>query len=245
MAAYLVESQLYAAAPQPGERGFDMAALSARVFNLVCRTNHNSCGFALVSLPADFTSHEQRRLMVDLKEGLSALHFEASGSPLEWFNMMRFDQKNTTKPHRDAAPVESLLILGYEPSAVKSHLAMYDYSARSFALGITPEQFLEAFNPMHEQSYENGLAELATVASDIDLFDAGSFQILVVNNSCAAYSKEMPRWQGVLHSAVVDNSAGSRVINSTCVAPRGDFAIVEEQAVSSFLYDDALAGSNY
>ena len=245
MEAYLIESQFYSADPQLADREFDMAALSAQVFNLVCRTDHSSCGFALIKLPADFGSQKQRRMMVALKEGLSALHSDARGLPLEWFNMIRFDQKNTTKPHRDAAPAESLLILGYEPSEVKSRLSMYDYSARSVARGITPEQFLEDFNPMYTQAYERGLAELADFAWDIDCFDAGTYQILVVNNSCTAYSKETPKWQGVLHSAVVENSPGSRVINSTCVAPQADFAVVEEEIIAKFLNDDTLAGSNY
>jgi hypothetical protein len=35
------------------------------------------------------------------------------------------------------------------------------------------------------------------------------------------------------------------VINSTCVAPQADFAVVEEKIIAKFLSDDTLAGSNY
>lgn len=178
--------------------------------------------------------------MVDLKEMLSSLHYSIRGSSLEWFNMTRFDQKNTTKPHRDGAPSESLLILGYEPTSVRSKISMADYSRCAHELGITPDRFLEDFNPM----YEKGLEKLAPFTTELREFDPASFQILIINNSSNPLSETEPKWQGVLHSATVSSDVAARVINSTCVAPTGisEFEIGSKQ-IAEFLDAETVAGS--
>lgn len=52
-------------------------------------------------------------------------------------------------------------------------------------------------------------------------------------------------WQGVLHCAVVSADEGSRIINSTCVAPAGfgDSEPVGESQIAEFLESDRVAGS--
>lgn len=96
------------------KQGIDIDSLADQIKMLTCRTDFDAPGFALVRLPEATSSLMQRTLMVSLKERLSNLLFEERGTRLGWFNMTRFDQKVTTKPHRDGAPAESLLILGYE-----------------------------------------------------------------------------------------------------------------------------------
>jgi hypothetical protein len=220
---------------------FDLGELARPVYKLACRTDFSQPGFALIKLPADETSAGLRRAMVNLKEMLSHEHREKRGVHLEWFNMTRFDQKNTTKPHRDGAPRESLLILGYEPTIVKSIISMADYSRCAHEMGITPDKFLEDFNPM----YEKGLEKLAPYTTQILEFDPSSFQMLIVNNSSNALSSTEARWQGVLHSATVSNDAASRIINSTCIAPSDsiDSVMVEPAQLAAFLESDAVAGA--
>jgi hypothetical protein len=219
----------------------DNGAVARQLYDLVCRTDFTQPGFALLRLAPDETSTGQRRLMVQLKEYLSSFHFKERGSRLDWFNMTRFDQKNTTKPHRDGAPSESLLILGYEPTVVKSNISMADYSKCAYELGLTPDKFLEEFNPM----YEKGLELLAPFTTQISEFDPSFFQILIVNNSSSALSAKQQKWQGVLHSAIVSKDDAPRIINSTCIAPCGyiEAKPVSDEQISEFLESTTIAES--
>jgi hypothetical protein len=108
-------------------------------------------------------------------------------------------------------------------------------------MGITPDEFLEDFNPM----YEKGLEKLASFTTEIREFDSSFFQILIVNNSSNPFSATKPRWQGVLHSATVSKDAAPRIINSTCVAPSDsiDSVMVGPDQLADFLDKDAVAGA--
>ncbi|MBX9694285.1 MAG: hypothetical protein K2Z81_18010 [Cyanobacteria bacterium] len=172
-------------------------------------------GFALIRLAKNESSIGQRKKIIELKEGLSELLNDERGETLAWFNLTRFDQKNTTKPHRDGAPSESMLILGYEPTLVESRITISDYSRCANELGITPNQFLLDFNPM----YEKGLELLAPHTTSLSEFDQSAFQILVINNSVSEFCQSRRLWQGVLHNASVIDRPSPRIINSTCAFP--------------------------
>ena len=58
--------------------------------------------------------------MVELKGLLSDLAVQRGRRPFAYLSMARFDQQETTKFHLDGAPAESLLMLGYEPSKIRS-----------------------------------------------------------------------------------------------------------------------------
>jgi hypothetical protein len=195
-------------------------ALARKIYKLVCRKDFTQPGFALVRQTGVKSSIEQRQSISALKQALSKLYFEDAASnseeKLEWFNLNRFDQQNSTKPHRDGAPEESLLILGYEPSTVKSELSMADYSKLANDMGLSPNQFLETHNPMFDQSNEL----LRPVTTKLTAFNPKYFQLVIVNNSSAPLDPTMKRWQGVLHCAKVQKLEGAqRVINSTVVCP--------------------------
>ncbi len=81
--------------------------------------------------------------MVELKGLLSDLAVQRGRRPFAYLSMARFDQQETTKFHLDGAPAESLLMLGYEPSKIRSRLFLADYIRASQDLGITPEQYLQ------------------------------------------------------------------------------------------------------
>lgn len=229
------------------QQSLNASNLAQHVSVLVCRCDFIQPGFALVRLPQEMTSLDQRRLMVDLKEQLSLLYQSDKGTALDWFNMTRFDQKNTTKPHRDGAPNDSLLLLGYEPTTVQSKLSMADYSKCAQMLGITPAAFLEDYNPM----YEKGLELLAPYMTQVTEFDITRYQLLIINNSCNPLLKGAPLWQGVLHCAIVSTGSGSRVINSTSICPRAkddsahshDSVTVNADTVREFLTQTTLSGT--
>jgi hypothetical protein len=229
------------------QQSINTANLAQYVYQLVCRCDFIQPGFALVRLPKEMTSLHQRRLMVDLKEQLSLLYQSDRGTALDWFNMTRFDQKNTTKPHRDGAPNDSLLLLGYEPTTVQSKLSMADYSKCAQTLGITPAAFLEDCNPM----YEKGLELLAPYTIQVSEFDITRYQLLIINNSCNPLLEGESTWQGVLHCATVSTDSGSRVINSTSICPAAkespsevqEYSPVSAEAVNDFLSQTTLTGT--
>ncbi len=222
-----------------------IADVAATVYRLVCRCDFSSPGFALVRQSHVSDSLTHRRELVAIKEALSMIHSNETGIGLGWFTMSRFDQKNTTKLHRDGGPSESLLILGYEPTEVVSEVSIADYSACAHDLNMTPDEFLENFNPM----YGEGVDKLMPYTTSLEKFDRSAFQILIVNNSSSPYHPSSTRWQGVLHGAkmVRYEDAEQRVINSTSVVPvaaRVDEAVSPER-VQQFLSGEPLSVSSY
>ena len=197
-------------------------------YRSVFRTDFTQPGFALINLGSNYSSERQRQLMVDLKNEFSRVESWHRGRELVYQSLTRFDQQVTTKPHRDGGPDESILMLGYEPSLIKSRLEMSDYSKCAHDLGMTPVQFLDQFNPM----FRGGQERLAEYATPIDDFDNTSFQIIIINNSLNPLGNGLV---GVLHTATILNPNRDlrRVINSTMIAPvprgHGEGMTVAEQ----------------
>ena len=77
--------------------------LAEAAYPAVFRTDFSEPGFALFNLGAKFGSHRQRRLMVLLKDELARLDHHHQGRTLYYQSLGRFDQRVTTKPHRDGA----------------------------------------------------------------------------------------------------------------------------------------------
>lgn len=242
--AEFIQSQSHLVRAESAEAIPDLSKL---VYQLVFRRDFSAPGFALIQFDFAVTSRILRQIMVELKELFSRNCSIDFGEGLGFFTLNRFDQKATTKPHRDGAPSRSVLILGYEPSEIESKFSISDYSQCAFNLGLSPKRFLEEFNPM----YEAGLEQLKPYTTMVSEFDNSRFQILVVNNSCEEYlaEDEMPLcWLGVLHSAqMIKDGTASRVINSMGLAPVSCVAQEEDAANSvgkthDFLHSDAISG---
>lgn len=182
-----------------------------RVYSLACRTTFETPGFCLIDLGRESTSQRLRRTMLDLAASLKSIHEERFRRGLVVVSAGRFDQQTTTRLHRDGGPDESLLVLGYEPTPVRAELAMADYSRCAATLGMTPAEFLMNHNPM----FEPGAQLLAEYTTQVSCFSHEHWQILVVNNSCTPLGDE-PRWQGVLHTATMQNPdrTQQRIVNS-------------------------------
>ncbi|MCA9072489.1 MAG: hypothetical protein KDA84_26375 [Planctomycetaceae bacterium] len=231
---YLVDSAL---------RG-NVQKLAHVLFQQTCRSDFSSPGFSLLPLGCGGTSRELRELMLRILDELSRICQAERGAELVALSMSRFNQQTSTKPHRDGGPTESLLLLGYEPTSIVSHLAMADYSQCAHDLGLTPAEFLEHHNPMFPQGGEL----LADYTTDLTEFDPRQFQILLINNSVATFQGEAPRWQGVLHQATIPHpdETAERVVNSIQLTPAGSetstpVTVMERER---FVKDDAL-GSQY
>jgi hypothetical protein len=141
--------------------------------------------------------------------------------------MARFDQQVTTKFHLDCAPAESMLILSYEPSLVQSRLFLADYIRAAFDLGITPQQFLQDFNPM----YKKGEDLLGRYVTELPQPAEGHSRILVINNSSLPFTEARTNPLGVMHKAiiVVPDEGKQRIVNSTMLVMDGEEISAEMQ----------------
>ena len=187
----------------------DARAVAPEVFRRVWRTALDAPGFALVRFARDVDSHELRRAMVEL-----VASFPVAFTP-ERFG--RFDQQVSSKFHRDGAPPASLLVLGYEATAVRSRFWVADASAAAARANLSLAEYLKANNPMMPA----GEAALAPFVTELDLPHGEPF-LVVVNNSLLPFDGANPL--GVLHKAVIPSPDpnGRRVINSVGFTPRSE-----------------------
>jgi hypothetical protein len=182
----------------------DLDRLAAELLPRVCRTTLDQPGYALLS-PGDLTPVELRRLLIDLGRALGR-HYEARhGQPLRFVSISRFDQQATTRPHRDGGPDGSVLLLGYEPSEVRSRLFVIDSTRAAVSAGLTPREFLEQVNPTF------GRAE-ALVAHSVELtdFDPARPQVVLINNGLLPPGDGNLGMLGLMHHAIIERPAPGR-----------------------------------
>lgn len=223
----------------------DAKLLAEEIYPRTCRVDFDAPGFCLLDVGRAIDSTAFRRLMVDLKMAMSAIHEAATGKPLAYLSTSRFDQQETTRPHLDGGPAECFLMLGYEPSAVDSELEISDYSRCAFDHGLTPATFMEEHNPM----FDVGRDMLRPYTTRLSCFSRSDYQILFINNSCAPYSETHPAWQGVVHTATILNPdvSARRVIDSTMIAPvtAGTPGVIDGDALDDFITTSAVRRRGY
>ena len=216
-----------------------VAAAADRIFTAVWRLDFSAPGFCVLDLGPELDSHALRSLMLDLKERLSAIADQRCGTRFAYRSLGRLNQQVTTRFHLDGAPDQSLLMLGYEPSAVQSRLTMADYSRCAADLGIVPKQFLDEYNPMYRQ----GEARLAGYQTELPAVAEGQSRIVLINNSSLPFSMSHPNPLGVLHQAEIPhpNASHRRVINSIMLRV-GDTEEIDADALQRFIATDAISG---
>lgn len=217
----------------------DVTEAAERVFAQVFRTELSLPGFSILVLPADAGSCDLRRSMVDLKTRLSDLHEARWGEPLDYLSLGRFDQQNSTKLHLDGAPERSFLMLGYEPTTVRSEFQIADFSRCAHDVGLTPAEFLTRHNPM----FGGDVEVLRDYVITLDEWREDRARIVVINNSLAEPGTPGATY-GVLHGAVipVPDAQARRVINSTMMAPACFAAGDPTMQVREFVSTDEISG---
>jgi len=216
--------------------------VAERVFGLVWRFDFTAPGFCLLDVGVGVDSHTLRSWMVDLKGRLSEVSTRRGGPLFVFRSMGRFDQQGTTKFHLDGAPEQSVLMLGYEPSGVRSRLFLADYTRAAFDLGITPQQFLNDYNPM----FRRGEELLAPYVTELPQPADGHARILLVNNSRLPFTEGRTNRLGVMHKAIIltPNGAERRVVNSTMMTV-GDGQEVDQEQQRVFATTDRISEKNY
>lgn len=219
--------------------------VALEAFPDVFRSDFTGHGFALIQCPGIGFSHQFRETMVALLEVLDAMVLEQRGMRLRFQSLARFDQQTTTKFHLDGGPEESILMLGYEPTCIRSSVVMADYTRVSFDMGITPQEFMDQHNPM----FVAGEKLLAGHIHPLSEFDESQFQIVLINNSRLPFVPGGLHSLGVLHQATILNPdpSQSRVINSTMlvVASPDAAPVVSQQDIQQFVQTDVVARKNY
>ena len=213
-----------------------------RVFELVWRFDFNAPGFCVLDVDPKINSKTLRSWMVTLKESLSEIGVRSGSGPFGYLSMGRFDQQVTTKFHRDGAPDESLLMLGYEASNVGSRLFLADYSSAAHDLGMAPKQLLKDFNPMHKRGEEL----LSRYVTELPQAVPGYSRIVLINNSSLPFDPTRTNSLGVLHQAIIDtpDETQRRIINSTMLALR-ELDQVDSDAQGHFVTTDQISPKAY
>jgi hypothetical protein len=225
----------------PDADSANLQTTAEKVFDLVWRFDFAAPGFTVLDIAPGPDSHTLRSWMVDLKGRLSEIIIRRYGKPLIFRSLARFDQQETTKFHLDGAPDQSMLILGYEPSRVISRLFLADFTHAAFDLGITPQQFLNDFNPM----YWKGEELLGRYVTELPQPDEAHSRILLINNSSLPFSEAPTNPLGVMHKAIIvtPNEDERRIVNSTMLVTEGDEISADKQ--EEFVTTDKISQKNY
>lgn len=204
------------------------ATLAEKVFERVWRFEFTAPGFCLLNLGPERDSHTLRSWMFALKERLSAIAVARTGLAFVYRSMGRFDQQETTRFHVDGAPAESMLVLGYEPSRVRSRLFLADYSRCALDLGLTPQQFLRDWNPM----YRKGAELLGRYVTELPPASEGHARILLINNSTQPFTEARTNPLGVMHKAEIlqPSETERRIVNSITLITAASAATDEVSA---------------
>jgi hypothetical protein len=213
-------------------KNLDLKEIAQEAYRRTCRTSFDEPGFCVINVGNSIDSVAFRQLMINLKREMANLHASQTQSTLIYLSAARFDQQESTKPHLDGGPDQSLLMLGYEPSEIASELEITDYARCASDLGLTPKEFLAKHNPMFKAGYEL----LRPYVTRIPCFSPSDFQIILINNSSAELSSDHSTWQGVLHTATIlePDETKRRIINSTMIAPA---TLGSEDAIASSSLD--------
>ena len=217
-------------------------AVAGRVFDLVWRLDLAAPGFCVLDAGPGVDSRTLRAWMVRLAGLLSEVGVRRVGYGFGVRAVARFDQQVTTKFHLDGGPDRSALVLGYEPSRVRSRLLLADYSWAASDRGLTPQEFLRHHNPM----YRAGEDALAPYVTELPPPAAGHARIVVVNNSSLPFTPARVNPLGVLHKAeIVDPSAAERrVVNSILIAA-GQGDEVDPAGQRTFVTTDEISRRDY
>jgi hypothetical protein len=221
--------------------GTDPDTAAAEVLWRVCRTTLDSPGFAVLDLGPTSNPRDFRSLLVRLCAALGRVYGEGFGQLLLLRSVDRFDQQVTTEFHLDGGPEESVLVLGYEPTAVASRLFLADYTQAALNRGVTPQEFLARFNPAVGQGRE----ELKGYTTEVAGLHQQHYRVVVINNSSLPLEGCDRGMLGVLHRAVIVNPRPdeARVVNSIALttAEAGAAPLLTAEQVETFIENGASA----
>lgn len=215
--------------------------LAERMARHVIRTSPTRAGFAAADLGVDLTPQQFRSILVGSAGGLDRVYRRDFSRRLVPWWLGRFDQRASAEAHRDGGPDESILLLGYEPTAVDSRLFLIDSTKHAADHGADPAA--PAPDMTGPKLSAAGVSSLAAYTTEVMPFDRNHFRIVAINNSAATGGPDAAArgMLGVLHKAVVPgpSPAHSRYVNSIMLAAvdAGTRDPIDPGAVRAFVVD--------
>ncbi|REE08650.1 hypothetical protein DFQ09_106117 [Winogradskyella pacifica] len=218
--------------------GETIKQIANKSFQAVFRTTTEPPGFIhLVFSKKEITPYQFRSIMIDLKKELSKLSVSKFNKKLSYHWLVRFDQQVTTPFHVDNATDQSILMLGYEPSAIKSELHIADYYTYANEAFEAPEDYFNNFSPVFKDN-ENVLLPFI---SKLKLVNMDNYSILIINNSSPKSDVDT---LGVFHKALIINKDlnKNRIVNSMVLnVVSRDQVTEDEQRENSFLNTNLIS----
>ncbi|TYB80109.1 hypothetical protein ES676_00105 [Bizionia saleffrena] len=185
----------------------------------VLRTDTDKPGFVHLDFGNNLTSYKLRSIMVALKEELSNFTTQRFNSRLTYHWLVRFDQQVNTPFHLDNAEEQSLLMLGYEPSEIKSELYLADFFKYAKDSKAVPKEYIKEITPI----FKDDESLLASYTTKVNPFYRDSYSIVLINNSNPKSHSEM---LGVFHKVIImtPDLNKSRIVNSMIInmLPKGE-----------------------
>lgn len=188
----------------------NLQQFAEKSFHSVFRTTVDAPGFVhLVFKKEDFTPYQFRAMMLGLKEEFSKLAINTYQLKLKSYGLVRFDQQKNTPFHVDNAANHSILMLGYEPSEVKSELQLADYHAYAEKTLEEPKTYFHKFTPV----FKDDETLLEPFKSTINIDTKAHYVLVIMNNSSPTLEATT---LGVFHKAILQNKdlSKSRIVNS-------------------------------
>lgn len=212
--------------------------IAEKSFKSVFRTTTEAPGFVhLVFSNKEMTPYKFRSIMIDLKKELLKLSVSTFNKKLSYHWLVRFDQQVNTPFHVDNAANQSILMLGYEPSEIKSELHVADYHAYANKAHKTLEDYSNKFTPVFKDDEDL----LQPFISKINLVNEDNYSIAIINNSSPKSNIET---LGMYHKALIRNKdlGKSRVVNSMVLNVVSTDKITEdEQKENIFLNTNQIS----
>ena len=195
----------------------------AELVNKVWRDNLTEPGFYWFDAGV-LDSHQLRSKMIELAQAFEGFTF---------LSMARFDQQEDTKFHLDGGPPGNILILGYEPSKVKSRLYLADHPCAANDLRVDPKTLVSKAMFGDDDTIKLYVTELPQP-------EEGRSYILFINNSALL---------GVMHKAEIINPDPNerRIVNSIMLAAPhlGEPAGYTKEQQQEFIATDAISQKAY
>ena len=199
--------------------------IAKKSFSTVFRTTTEALGFMhLVFSKKEITPYQFRSIMIDLKKEFSKLSVSKFNKKLSYHWLVRFDQQVNTPFHVDNAAEQSILMLGYEPSDIKSELHLADYHAYANKAYKTPKDYFNKFTPVFKGDED----VLKPFLSKIKSVDNDHYSIVIINNSSPKSNTDT---LGLFHKALIikEDLSKSRIVNSMVLNLVSIDTITEDQ----------------
>jgi len=166
------------------------------IYEAVFRGSTHQPGFYFQDFGNKIDSPTFRKIMIELKQGLSNICELRLNKQLNYQGIGRFNHQHSSRFHRDSAHPHSFLMLGYEPTQVDSKVYVADYTKYIEHQNIPLETYFDGSQELNSVNDDQSLLPYIT---ELAPFPKDHYRLLLVNNSKSFEEKTF----GVFHRGEV------------------------------------------